>query len=72
VAGKLRSLEAQARRDGAVLAIGSARRDTIDQLVAWTRELEARGLALTPISGLVDCTGLCDERRRKAMAIGAR
>jgi hypothetical protein len=72
MASKLRSLESLARLDGATVATATASRESIEQLVAWAKEVESRGLALAPVSALVACGGLCDERRRKAMALSAR
>jgi polysaccharide deacetylase 2 family uncharacterized protein YibQ len=62
----LQAIETATRQKGLALAVGTAQRETIERLVEWSRDVEARGLALTPLSGLVECTDLCAERVRKA------
>lgn len=47
---ELARLEAQARTKGFVLASASALPATIDRIARWTRDLEARGLRLVPVS----------------------
>ncbi|SFK47093.1 divergent polysaccharide deacetylase family protein [Methylorubrum salsuginis] len=47
---ELARLEALARQKGFVLASASAAQLTIDRLSRWTRDLEARGLRLVPVS----------------------
>ena len=47
---ELAKLEALARQKGFVLASGSAAQLTIDRLSRWTRDLEARGIRLVPVS----------------------
>ncbi|GJD81093.1 divergent polysaccharide deacetylase family protein [Methylobacterium gregans] len=47
---ELARLEAQARAKGFVLASASALPTTIDRIARWTRDLEARGLRIVPVS----------------------
>ena len=47
---ELTRLEALARQKGFVLASASAAQLTIDRLSRWTRDLEARGIRLVPVS----------------------
>ena len=47
---ELARLEALARQKGFVLASASAAQLTIDRLSRWTRDLEARGIRLVPVS----------------------
>ncbi|GJD92353.1 hypothetical protein BHAOGJBA_5906 [Methylobacterium hispanicum] len=47
---ELARLEAQARAKGFVLASASALPVTIERIARWTRDLEARGLRLVPVS----------------------
>lgn len=47
---ELARLEAQARTRGFVLASASALPATIDRIARWSRDLEARGLRLVPVS----------------------
>ena len=65
----LQAIETVTRQKGLALAVGTAQRETIERLVEWSRDVEARGLALTPLSGLVECTDLCAERVRKATGV---
>jgi polysaccharide deacetylase 2 family uncharacterized protein YibQ len=50
---ELARLEALARQKGFVLASGSAAQLTIDRLSRWTRDLEARGVRLVPVSAVL-------------------
>jgi len=50
-AGLIR-LEAQARAQGSAIAVISALPDTIDAVARFARELEGRGILLTPVSAL--------------------
>ncbi len=50
----LAALEAQARRTGAAIGFASAQGTTIARLARFAREAEKRGLAVAPISAIVD------------------
>jgi len=49
---KLGELEAEARRNGSAIGIGSALPVTIARIAAWAESVEARGFLLVPISAL--------------------
>lgn len=50
----LAALEARARETGRAIGIATPYPVTLDRLIAWTGELEARGIALAPISAMVE------------------
>ncbi|AWN38407.1 divergent polysaccharide deacetylase family protein [Methylobacterium radiodurans] len=62
---ELARLEAQARAKGFVLASASALPITIDRIARWSRDLEARGLRLVPVSAALR-NQMPDERVSKA------
>jgi polysaccharide deacetylase 2 family uncharacterized protein YibQ len=72
ITANLRALEEFTQRNHFALAVGMAQRETVERLIAWSKDLEKRGLVLTPVTGLTECLGLCAERVRKALAGGAR
>ena len=47
---ELARLEETARRKGTVLAVAGAQPLTIDRIARWSRDLEARGILLVPVS----------------------
>jgi uncharacterized protein len=49
----LNRLEALARANGAALGVATALPASVDHIARWARGLEARGLALTPVSAIV-------------------
>src|SRR5262245_17355327 len=49
---KLDELEAEARRNGSAIGVGSAYPVTIARIAAWAEGLESHGLVLVPISAL--------------------
>jgi polysaccharide deacetylase 2 family uncharacterized protein YibQ len=49
---KLSELEAEARRAGSAIGMGSPYPVTIARVAAWSESLEARGLVLVPITAL--------------------
>ena len=49
----LNRLEAVARANGAALGVATALPVSIEHISRWARGLEARGLALTPVSAIV-------------------
>lgn len=51
---RLDELERIARQDGYALGIGSPYPITIERVLQWTQQLESKGIALAPISALVD------------------
>lgn len=53
IRARLADTEAIARRRGTVVAIGHARRETLDCLAAWLPEIAGRGFALAPVSAIV-------------------
>jgi len=53
IRSRLADAEAIANRRGAVVAIGHARRATMDCLAAWLPEIADRGFALAPVSAIV-------------------
>jgi polysaccharide deacetylase 2 family uncharacterized protein YibQ len=59
----LRRAEKQARDHGAAVLVASGLPGTVDRVAAFARDLERRGLALVPVSALVDQPG-----RRSASA----
>ena len=54
---ELARLEAQARSKGFVLASATAQPLTIERIARWSRDLEARGLRLVPISAALRAPG---------------
>jgi len=50
----LAALEAQARRTGSAIGFANAQGPTIARLARFAREAESRGLAIAPISALVE------------------
>lgn len=52
--GRLQQVERIARGSGAAVAMGYAYPVTIERLTAWARDLAGEGLALAPISAVVD------------------
>ncbi|MEE2567516.1 divergent polysaccharide deacetylase family protein [Hyphobacterium marinum] len=54
---QLAAIEARARRDGRVVAIGHPRPATLDALEAWIPEAESRGLRFVTVSTLMAETG---------------
>jgi polysaccharide deacetylase 2 family uncharacterized protein YibQ len=71
IVASLQAFEASTRQNRFALAVATAQRGTIERLIEWSRDVESRGFALAPVTGLVECIGLCAERVRKATA-GAR
>jgi polysaccharide deacetylase 2 family uncharacterized protein YibQ len=49
---KLVELEAEARRNGSAIGVGSVYPITIARIAEWAGSVNARGLALVPISAL--------------------
>ena len=49
---RLEELESMARQDGAAVAVGQPFADTVDRIAAWAGGLDAKGLALVPVSSL--------------------
>jgi polysaccharide deacetylase 2 family uncharacterized protein YibQ len=70
ITANLEALEKFTHKNRFALAVGMAQRETIERLVTWSKEVEERGLALTPVTGLTECLDLCASRVRKAMAGG--
>lgn len=72
VKANLEALEKFTRQNKFALAVAMARKDTVEELATWSREVEGRGFALAPVTGLTECVGVCATRVEKAMAVGAR
>jgi polysaccharide deacetylase 2 family uncharacterized protein YibQ len=72
ITANLQALEEFTQRNRFALAVGMAQRETIERLIAWSKDLEMRGLALTPVTGLTECLELCADRVRKALVGGGR
>lgn len=53
VAGALAEVERKALKDGVAIAIGHPREETVKALRAWLPTLEAKGIALVPVSAVV-------------------
>ncbi|QQS10957.1 MAG: divergent polysaccharide deacetylase family protein [Rhodospirillales bacterium] len=68
----LEALEKFTRQNKFALAVAMARKDTVEELATWSREVEARGFALAPVTGLTECVDVCATRVEKALAVGAR
>ncbi|MFN4282297.1 MAG: divergent polysaccharide deacetylase family protein [Alphaproteobacteria bacterium] len=51
---QLEELEKIARSEGAALGIGAPYPVTIERVARWTQELDAKGIALAPVSAVVD------------------
>jgi len=49
VRAALDALEAQARRRGSAVGVGTALRSTISTVALWAKEAEKRGVRLVPI-----------------------
>ena len=82
VTRQLQLLERRARAHGYAVAIGHPHRETMDALMAWLPEAEARGVRLVPLSRLVpidtcrndaatafDCTAPGSDERLAAKAL---
>lgn len=54
---ELADLETLAKRRGSAFAISSASPATLDRLAAWTATLEAKGIALVPVSSIAQAPG---------------
>lgn len=52
VAAALTKLEAKARQNGSAIGIANGYPASIDQIATWAKSLEARGIALVPVSVL--------------------
>lgn len=72
ITANLQALEEFTQHNRFALAVAMAHRETIERLIAWSKDVETRGLVLAPVTGLAECLGLCAERVRKAMAGSAR
>ena len=72
IAANLQALEEFTKRNRFALAVGTTQRETIERLITWSKDLEARGLVLAPVTGLTECLDLCAERVRKAMTGAGR
>lgn len=72
IVANLQALEEFTARNRFALAVGMAQRETIERLIAWSKDVESRGLVLAPVTGLTECLDLCAERVRKAMVGGGR
>lgn len=53
VAGALEEVERKALKDGFAIAIGHPREETVKALREWLPTLEAKGIALVPVSAVV-------------------
>ncbi len=71
ITANLEALEKFTHKNRFALAVGMAQRETIERLVTWSKEVEERGLVLTPVTGLTECLDLCASRVRKATASGS-
>lgn len=68
----LSRLEDMARQNRFALAMAVAFPVSIDRLVNWSRTVTQRGFVLSPITGVTQCTELCQARvRRHAAAVQA-
>ena len=72
IVANLQALEDFTMKNRFALAVGMAQRETVERLIAWSKDIEARGLVLAPVTGLTECLDLCADRVRKAMTGGAR
>jgi polysaccharide deacetylase 2 family uncharacterized protein YibQ len=72
IVANLQALEEFTQRNRFALAVGTAQRETVERLIAWSKDVESRGFVLAPVTGLTECLELCAERVRKALVGGAR
>ena len=72
IVANLQALEEFTIKNRFALAVSMAQRDTVERLIAWSKDVESRGLVLAPVTGLTECLDQCAERVRKAMGGGAR
>ncbi|HKU96342.1 MAG TPA: divergent polysaccharide deacetylase family protein, partial [Vineibacter sp.] len=72
IVANLQALEEFTTKNRFALAVSMAQRDTVERLIAWSKDVESRGLVLAPVTGLTECLDQCAERVRKAMGGGAR
>ncbi|HEX2890127.1 divergent polysaccharide deacetylase family protein [Vineibacter terrae] len=70
ITANLQALEEFTLVNRFALAVATAQRETIERLIAWSKDIETRGIALAPVTGLTECVDLCAERVRKAMVGG--
>lgn len=55
---QLAALEQSARRTGVAVAVAPAHPGVLERLSSWTRDMDARGVRLVPLSSVVRQTGL--------------
>jgi polysaccharide deacetylase 2 family uncharacterized protein YibQ len=68
----LARLEELARTNNFAMAMAVAFPTSIERLVNWTRTVTQRGFVLAPVTGVTQCTGLCQTRvQRHAAAVAA-
>jgi polysaccharide deacetylase 2 family uncharacterized protein YibQ len=68
----LATLEELAKRNNFAMAMAVAFPVSIDRLVNWSRTVAQRGFVLAPVTGVTQCTDLCQTRvQRHAAAVAA-
>ncbi|MEO8559100.1 MAG: divergent polysaccharide deacetylase family protein, partial [Rhodospirillales bacterium] len=68
----LATLEDLAKRNNFAMAMAVAFPISIERLVNWSRTVTQRGFVLAPVTGVTQCTGLCQTRvARHAAAVAA-
>jgi hypothetical protein len=72
IVANLQALEEFTQRNRFALAVGTAQRETVERLIAWSKDVESRGFVLAPVTGLTECLELCAERVRKALVGSTR
>ncbi len=67
------TLEDLAKRNNFAMAMAVAFPVSIDRLVNWSRTVAQRGFVLAPVTGVTQCTDLCQTRvQRHAAAVAAQ